>query len=137
MRLAAAAGLAAERTWHLAQSPDATERACDVRIAGRPAHVKRLRNGFSALYDGLEGVEILFTRRDGSEWLATVRAESLLDLLKSQPPPIYGAKRRSRKHVENVADGRENEISSRKFDGATRPDSATPPLSQCGAKIGH
>jgi Holliday junction resolvase len=28
-------GLAAERTWHLAQSPDPQERCCDVRIEGK------------------------------------------------------------------------------------------------------
>ena len=54
--LARAAGLNAERTWQTAQSPDAQERCCNVRIAGRAYQVKRQRDGFAPLYDGLEHV---------------------------------------------------------------------------------
>ena len=78
--LARAAGLAAERTWHTAQSPDPRARACDVRIAGAPFQVKRSRDGFRALYEGLRDVAGLFVRSDGHEWLAVVRAEDYLGL---------------------------------------------------------
>jgi hypothetical protein len=80
--LARAAGLPAERTWHTAQSPDASERRSDVRIAGRPYQVKRQRDGFGALYDGLSDVAGLFIRADGCPWLAVLPAEEYLRLLK-------------------------------------------------------
>jgi hypothetical protein len=76
--LARSAGLAAERTWHLAQSPNERERCCDVRIAGRAYQVKRSRDGFGALYDALEHVAGLFVRADGRGWLVVVRAEDYL-----------------------------------------------------------
>lgn len=63
-------GLHPSREWHLAQSPDLAERACDIQIAGQPYQVKRLRNGFQGLYDGLEHVSGLFLRADGRGWLA-------------------------------------------------------------------
>ncbi len=84
VRLARAAGLSAERTWHLAQSPDAGERACDVRIAGRPFQVKRSRDGFGTLYDGLEHVAGLFMRADGKPWIVVPRAKDYLRLLRGQ-----------------------------------------------------
>ncbi len=82
VRLARAAGLSVERTWHTAQSPDEAERRCDVRIAGRACQVKRSRDGFRALYDGLEHVAGLFVRADGREWLAVLPAEEYLRLLR-------------------------------------------------------
>ena len=80
--LARSAGLAAERTWHLAQSPDPALRCCDVQIAGRPAQVKAAALGFRALYNALDGVEIAFVRADRREWLAVLPAEALLRLIK-------------------------------------------------------
>jgi hypothetical protein len=80
--LAHAAGLDASRTWHLAQSPDAAVRRCDVRIAGRAYQVKRSRDGFGPLYEALSNVAGLFVRTDGREWLAVLPAETLLQLLK-------------------------------------------------------
>ena len=82
VRLAAAAGLRAERTWHQAQSPDAADLCCDVRIAGQPFQVKRRRNGFADLYDGLTNVAGLFIRGDGCEWLVVLRARDYLPMLK-------------------------------------------------------
>lgn len=87
--LARAAGLAADRTWHTAQSADPLERACDVRIAGQPFQVKRRSNGFGELYDGVANVAGLFVRSDGRDWIAVVPAEALLRLLKlshERPP---------------------------------------------------
>jgi len=81
VRLARAAGLPAERTWHTAQSPDARERACDVLIAGHPAQVKIAADGFRALYAALEGVELAFVRADRQPWLVVLPAEKLLRLL--------------------------------------------------------
>jgi hypothetical protein len=80
--LARACGLEAERTWSTAQHPDPAERRCDVRVEGRPCQVKRQRDGFKALYDGLEAVEFLFVRTDGESWLAIIRSEELFELLK-------------------------------------------------------
>lgn len=82
VQLARVAGLDAERTWHTAQSPDATERACDVRIAGRAAQVKVAADGFGSLYGALEGVELAFVRADRRPWLAVLPAERLLDLVR-------------------------------------------------------
>lgn len=82
VRLARAAGLAAERTWHTAQSPDARERCCDVRIGGRPAQVKVAADRFRALYEALDGVDMAFVRADRQQWLAVLPAEVLLRLLK-------------------------------------------------------
>jgi hypothetical protein len=84
IRLACAAGLEAERTWHTAQSPHAAERCCDVRIAGRPCQVKVAADGYKKLYDSLEAVEFLFVRADHREWLAIVRAGELMKLLKDE-----------------------------------------------------
>lgn len=83
MRLAKAAGLEAARTWHTSESPDAQERACDVRIASRPYQVKRQRDGFGALHDGLSDVAGLFVRSDGCRWLVVLAAEDYLRLLKN------------------------------------------------------
>lgn len=79
--LARAAGLAAQRTWHLAQSPSERERCCDVRIAGRAYQVKQSRDGFGALCDGLRDVAGLFVRADGHGWLVVLRAEDYLRAL--------------------------------------------------------
>lgn len=84
VRLARAAGLAAERTWHTAQSPDPRERCCDVRIAGHPAQVKVAADGFRALYEALDGVDMAFVRADRREWIAVLPAVALLRLLKPQ-----------------------------------------------------
>jgi hypothetical protein len=80
--LARAAGLDAQRTWETAQSRDARERRCDVRIAGRPFQVKRQRDGFAGLYDALRDVDGAFVRADGREWLVVLCAERFLELLK-------------------------------------------------------
>ena len=79
--MARAAGLPAERTWHLAQSPDAEERCCDVTIAGRPVQVRLRGKGFAVLYGALEGVEVAFLRSNRREWLAVLPAEAYLRLL--------------------------------------------------------
>lgn len=84
VNLARAAGLRAERTWHLAQHPDPAMRRCDVLLNGKPAHVKVSRDGFAQLYGGLEAVEFLFVRADRREWLAVVRAGELMKLLKGK-----------------------------------------------------
>jgi hypothetical protein len=82
--MARAAGLAAERTWHTAQTADPAVRCCDVTIAGRPAQVKLRGTGFAALYDSLDGVEMAFLRADRREWLAVLPAERLFALLARQ-----------------------------------------------------
>jgi hypothetical protein len=81
--LARATGLDAERTWHTAQAPDAAARCCDVRVAGQPCQVKRSRDGYRALYDGLQDVAGLFVRADSREWLTVVRAADYLKLLRN------------------------------------------------------
>jgi len=81
VRLARAVGLHAERTWHLAQSPNEVERCCDLQIAGRPYQAKRRHQGFAELYEGLEHVAGLFIRADGREWLVCLRAEDYLKLV--------------------------------------------------------
>lgn len=53
-----------------------------MRIGGQPFQVKRSRDGFRALYDGLANVAGMFVRADGREWLAVLPAEALLRLLK-------------------------------------------------------
>ena len=82
VRLARAAGLDARRTWHTAQSADAAERCCDVKISGRPFQVKRERDGFSKLYSGLAHVQGLFIKSDGQRWLIVLSAEEYLHLLR-------------------------------------------------------
>jgi hypothetical protein len=72
--LAQTAGLVAGRMWPLAQSPDPAERRCDVRIEGRSYQVKRRRDGFGALYDGLHDVAGVFLRADGKDWFAVIPA---------------------------------------------------------------
>jgi len=57
------------------------ERCCDVRIAGQSFQVKRRRDGFGELYEGLADVAGLFVRADGREWLAVVPAEKYLRML--------------------------------------------------------
>lgn len=83
--LARAGGLSAERMWHTAQSANAAERACDVRISGLPFQVKRQRNGFGALYDALDSVAGQLVRADGREWLTVLRTEDYLRLLLALP----------------------------------------------------
>jgi len=80
--LAGAAGLRAERTWHTAQSPDATQRACDVRIAGQPYQVQISKDGFERIYLELAGVRGFVFRRDRGEWLIALRLADCLDLLR-------------------------------------------------------
>ena len=82
VNLAKAAGLEASREWANAQHPDPSMRACDVLVAGKRAQVKVMASGFAKLYAGLEGVELLFVRRDHSEWLVVLRADDYLELLK-------------------------------------------------------
>lgn len=79
--LARAAGLDALRTWETAQSLDAAVRCCDVRVEGKAYQVKRQRDGFGALYDGLKNVTGLFLRSDGRVWLAVVPASDYFELL--------------------------------------------------------
>ena len=79
--LARDVGLDAQRTWETSQAADAAVRCCDVRIAGQPHQVKRRRNGFGELYEGLANVAGLFVRTDGREWLAVVPAKEYLRLL--------------------------------------------------------
>ena len=74
MRLARAAGLAARRSWDTAQHPDSKTRACDVLIDSKPYQVKRSRDGFQTLYDGLRDVAGLFVRSDARKWLAVLPA---------------------------------------------------------------
>ncbi len=81
VQLARDHGLEAERTWHTAQAADPAERASDVRIGGQPYQVKRQRDGFQALYDGLAHVAGLFVRSDGQGWLVVLRADRFLELL--------------------------------------------------------
>lgn len=82
VNLARQAGLDAGRTWHLAQSPDATERRCDVVIEEKRCQVKKGYGGaFRKLYDGLQDVDFLLLRSDREAWLATVPAEKLFELL--------------------------------------------------------
>lgn len=79
--LARTYGLDAERTWQTAQSGDPDTRRCDVRIAGRASQVKVQAEGFKALYDALEGVEMAFVRADRRPWLVVLKAEEYLRLL--------------------------------------------------------
>src|SRR5271167_4431685 len=79
--LAHAAGLPAKRTWHTAQDADPLVRCCDVMICGLRAQVRVRTDGFKALYDALEGVEIAFLRADRQPWIAVLPAERLLALL--------------------------------------------------------
>lgn len=85
--LARTYGLPADRTWHLAQSPDAGERRSDVRIAGQPYQVKRSRSGWKALYDGLADVQGMFVRSDRGCWLVVLQAQDYLRLLKALGRP--------------------------------------------------
>lgn len=80
--LARSHGLEASRTWETAQHADPAVRCCDVLVAGRPCQVKRCARGHKALYDALAGVEVLFLRDDGREWLAVLPAVALLDLIR-------------------------------------------------------
>jgi Holliday junction resolvase len=81
VRLARQNGLDATRTWHTAQAANPHVRRCDVTIAGRTAQVRVRGNGYKAVYDALEEVEIAFLRADGRPWLAVLPAERLLALL--------------------------------------------------------
>ena len=80
--LARAAGLDARRTWELAQSSQEKQRASDVEIAGQPYQVKRSRDSFGALYEGLCDVAGLFVRADGCPWLVVLPAAEFLRLLR-------------------------------------------------------
>lgn len=79
--LAQSLGLIASREWQNAQHGDPAVRAVDVKIAGRPAQVKRAAAGHKALYDALAGVDFLFIRTDGKDWLAVLNAEKLIAML--------------------------------------------------------
>ena len=74
-------GLKAERTWSTAQASDPSERACDVRVEGRPAQVRIRADGFGPVYEALEGVEMAFLRADRHEWLVALHAEDYFALL--------------------------------------------------------
>jgi Holliday junction resolvase len=90
--LARECGLEAQRTWETAQHPRAEVRACDVRIGGgRPFQVKRLKGGFGRLYEALQGVEGMFLRTDGGEWLAVVPAREYLRLMAANRRVSEGA----------------------------------------------
>lgn len=91
--LARAHGLEAERTWHTAQDAGAATRCCDVKIAGRPAQVKRAAAGFSKLYDGLSNVELLFIRTDGREWIACLEAKRLMKMIQGKNPDLCHKRR--------------------------------------------
>lgn len=80
--LALSAGLEAERTWHTAQSPNAAERCCDVRIAGQPYQVQIGKDGFGRIYRELAGVRGFVFRRDRGEWLIALRLADYFDLLR-------------------------------------------------------
>jgi hypothetical protein len=83
VRLARTHGLDAERCWENAQHPDYPRvRQCDVVVDGKTAQVKVSADGFGALYDGLDGVELLLVRADRRPWLAVLPASHLFDLLK-------------------------------------------------------
>lgn len=82
VRLARQHGLDARRSWELAQSPDPSERRCDVTIAGRSAQVKIAGNGFRTLYEALEGVDLAFLRADRRSWIAVLPADEYLRLLR-------------------------------------------------------
>jgi len=85
--LARAAGLAAQRTWHTAQDADPLVRCSDVTIGGCRAQVRVRGDGFKAVYDALEGVEMAFLRADRQPWLAVLPAERLLALLANERSP--------------------------------------------------
>lgn len=70
------------RTWQTAQSPDETERACDVRIAGQPYQVQISKDGFERIYRELAGVRGFVFRRDRGEWLIALRLADYFDLLR-------------------------------------------------------
>ena len=94
--MARARGLSAERTWQLAQSPDHSERCCDMRISGRAYQVRgRAGDGFERLYARLDGLEGLFVLTDSQERLAVVRAEDYLGLLAEHPMRCRKTKQRS------------------------------------------
>ena len=97
--LARAAGLDASREWQNAQHPDPAMRRCDVVLDGKPAQVKVSGDGFGYLYDGLEAVEFLFVRADRRPWLAVVRAEKLLRLLKQSAHGEGNVTASARRHV--------------------------------------
>lgn len=79
--LAQSLGLSASREWQNAQHGDPAVRAVDVRIGEHRAQVKRTAAGHKALYDALAGVDFLFIRTDGNDWLAVLPAEKLLAML--------------------------------------------------------
>ena len=80
--LAKAAGLEAARTWHLAQSPDASERVRDVQIGDDSYQVQISKNGFERIYHEVAGVRGFIFRRDRGEWLIALRLTDYLDLLR-------------------------------------------------------
>lgn len=113
-------GLEAVRTWHTAQDADAATRCCDVRIAGRPAQVKRVASGFSKLYDGLSNVELLFVREDGKPWLAVLDAEKLLAMLSKLNFEIAAQSRMTPKKLRHRAPSSGNSETGRTFSGGVR-----------------
>src|SRR5271154_2765468 len=82
--LAHAAGLPAKRTWHTAQDADPLVRCCDVMICGLRAQVRVRTDGFKAVYDAMDGVEIAFVRADRQPWLAVMSASRVFELLKCE-----------------------------------------------------
>lgn len=91
---ARAVGLRAERTWHLAQHPDPTERVKDVQIA---------QDAFERVYRELAGVRGFIFRRDRGEWLVALRASDYLELLKqattSRAPDTFSGCRAKRQKL--------------------------------------
>lgn len=81
VNMARSLGLEASRAWQSAKSLDPVARCCDVRIQGRACQIKRSGSGFRQVYAALEGVELLFLRSDGREWLAVLPAQELFKLL--------------------------------------------------------
>ena len=84
VRLARAAGLEAARTWHLAQSPDATERVRDVQMGNDSYQVQINKNGFERIYQEVAGVRGFIFRRDRGEWLIALRLADYLELLRGR-----------------------------------------------------
>jgi len=74
--LARAAGLPATRTWQTAQDADSAVRCCDVEIRGYRAQVRIRGNGFKAVYEALEAVEVAFLRERLLALLANERGLS-------------------------------------------------------------
>ena len=81
VRLCREHGLQAQRTWYLAQSPDAGERVRDVRIGSRYYQVQIDGSGFARIYRELDGVEGFIFRADRLPWLIAIPFETYLGLI--------------------------------------------------------